>query len=263
MPFFSVIIPSYNRASILPRAIQSVLNQSFSDWELLIVDDGSSDNTFETIKHHTIDNRIHYYKQENKGVCAARNYGAEKASGKYLLFLDSDDYVTTDWLQDFYIEVQKSDAEVVCCNAKTNSTEVVDYEAFLAGNFTVKKDLFLKIGKYDVNIKFGENTELKWRLEAEIPSMVYITKTNFFYDNEANSNSNQKKENQIAFTYYVLEKHSSLFQNKKKWTQLLYQIAGVNCIKLGRIKEGKQLLWKGYCSKPLNLKAFLRVIKYI
>ena len=102
MFFFSVIIPSYNRAHIIDRAIQGVLNQTFQDFEIIIVDDGSIDNTQEIIKNFSNDLRVKYIYQNNAGVCAARNTGAKDAIGDYLLFLDSDDAVENSWLQDFY-----------------------------------------------------------------------------------------------------------------------------------------------------------------
>ena len=87
----SVIIPSYNRAAFLERAITSVLDQTLSNLELIIVDDGSEDQTREIVRSFK-DKRIYYYYQKNKGVSAARNFGMSKASGQYLALLDSDDY---------------------------------------------------------------------------------------------------------------------------------------------------------------------------
>jgi len=87
----SVVIPAYNQAEYLPSAIQSVLDQSLSDWELLIVDDGSKDATAEVVSDYQ-DTRIHYIYQENKGLPGARNTGIRQASGEYLAFLDADDY---------------------------------------------------------------------------------------------------------------------------------------------------------------------------
>jgi len=82
---FSIIIPSFNRAHILPQAITSVLNQTYTNWELIVVDDGSTDNT-STILAGYDDNRIHYYKKENGGVCSARNYGVNYSNGNYIIF---------------------------------------------------------------------------------------------------------------------------------------------------------------------------------
>ena len=93
-PYFSVIIPVYNRASIVPRAIQSVISQSFKDYELFLIDDGSIDKTLTILNSYKSDN-VHIISQENSGVSIARNNAAKKANGKYLAFLDSDD----EWLE--------------------------------------------------------------------------------------------------------------------------------------------------------------------
>ncbi|MCC5931183.1 MAG: glycosyltransferase [Cyclobacteriaceae bacterium] len=90
MPFFSIIIPSYNRASFLTNTILSVLNQDFEDFELIIVDDGSTDNTKEVVEKFT-DPRIIYHIKKNEERAKARNAGILMASGKYVTFLDSDD----------------------------------------------------------------------------------------------------------------------------------------------------------------------------
>lgn len=262
MPFFSVIIPTFNRATILPRAVKSIMNQSFSDWELIIVDDGSKDNTKEIAQVFLNDCRVKYVLQENQGVCAARNLGSENSKGNYIAFLDSDDYVSESWLIDFYNEIQKSNADIVRCKTLINNISENEDKDLLAGNFAVRRDLFLKAGKYDSNLKFGENTELKWRLEERKGIFSYISKFNFFYDNDLTSNTDKKKENQIEFTYYVLKKHQNLFRKNKRWAQLVYQIAGVNCMQLGRKKEGRNLIWKGYFSNPKHIKSLFRAIKY-
>jgi len=97
-PTVSVIIPTYNRAHLVGRAIQSVLNQTYKDFELIIVDDGSTDNTKEAVKEfQKKDKRIRYIRhKENKGGSATRNTGIRVANGEYIAFLDSDD----EWLSE-------------------------------------------------------------------------------------------------------------------------------------------------------------------
>ncbi len=91
-PLFSIIITTYNRASLLPRAINSVLNQSCQNFELIVIDDGSTDNTEEVIKPFKNNRRITYYKlEENKGIAVARNRGLDLATGDYITFVGSDD----------------------------------------------------------------------------------------------------------------------------------------------------------------------------
>jgi glycosyltransferase involved in cell wall biosynthesis len=87
---FSIIIPTYNRAHLIENTIRSVLNQNYPFFELIIVDDGSSDNT-EIVVKSIEDERIKYYKKENAERGAARNYGVNKSKGNYITFLDSDD----------------------------------------------------------------------------------------------------------------------------------------------------------------------------
>ena len=89
-----IILPSYNRASILDRAIQSVLNQSHQHFRLFVVDDGSTDETSHVMAKYIGNEKIHYLKQENKGVSGARNYGIKNSSADWIAFLDSDD----EWL---------------------------------------------------------------------------------------------------------------------------------------------------------------------
>jgi len=92
MPFFSIVIPTYNRAEIIGKTIQSVINQQFKDWELIIIDDGGTDNTKKIITDFN-DTRIKYYWKDNGERGAARNFGVKKARGNYVFFLDSDDLI--------------------------------------------------------------------------------------------------------------------------------------------------------------------------
>jgi glycosyltransferase involved in cell wall biosynthesis len=89
-PKISVIIPTYNRAHVLKRAIDSVLNQTFSDFEIIVVDDGSTDDTQKLLKQY--DDKLKVITTENRGVSAARNIAIKDAKGKYIAGLDSDDY---------------------------------------------------------------------------------------------------------------------------------------------------------------------------
>lgn len=108
-PFFSIILPTYNRAATVEVAIKSTLSQQFSLFELIIIDDGSTDNT-EEIVHKFNDTRIRYYKTENRERGAARNFGIKKARGNYINFLDSDDYFLPNHLQEAYNYIKKNDA---------------------------------------------------------------------------------------------------------------------------------------------------------
>ncbi|MDO7874168.1 glycosyltransferase family 2 protein [Hymenobacter sp. ASUV-10] len=90
-PYFSIVVPTYNRADLIGLTLQSVQNQEFTDWELLIVDDGSKDNTAAVVQPYLADARVQYLPKENAERGVARNYGLARATGRYVLFLDSDD----------------------------------------------------------------------------------------------------------------------------------------------------------------------------
>ena len=261
MPYFTVVIPSYNRGHIIVWAIESVLNQSYSDFEIIVVDDGSTDNTKEVVSQY-MDSRINYFFQENSGVSAARNTGSKLAKGDYLVFLDSDDYVAKEWLMDFYNAIiEKVPAIVRCRKADENIIDNNGYQGFLAGSFAIRKDVFYKVGMYDENLHYGENTELKWRIDFGKYTTIIINKQNLFYD-ATFSIGGINKENKIRFFYYVIDKHQAYFNQNRFLSQLLYQVTGVACFQLGRVKEGMRLLWLGYLKNPLKLKALGRVIFY-
>ena len=98
---FSIIIPTYNRAHLIEKTIQSFIAQTYSNFELLVVDDGSTDNTEQIIKNIS-DKRITYFKKQKEGVSAARNYGASICKGDYINFFDSDDIAYTNHLAEAY-----------------------------------------------------------------------------------------------------------------------------------------------------------------
>jgi glycosyltransferase involved in cell wall biosynthesis len=91
MPEVAVIIPAYNQAAYICSTIETVQKQTFSDWELFIIDDGSTDNTTEAVREFLADKRIHYTKQQNKERAVARNEGIQQSSAPYIAFLDADD----------------------------------------------------------------------------------------------------------------------------------------------------------------------------
>lgn len=100
-PLFTVVIPTYNRAKLLKKAIQSVIDQTISDWELIVVDNGSTDNTKIVVLEFN-DKRIQYFFQEENDRSAARNRGVLEAIGEYICFLDDDDYYLKNHLNVFY-----------------------------------------------------------------------------------------------------------------------------------------------------------------
>jgi glycosyltransferase involved in cell wall biosynthesis len=106
VPFFSIILPTYNREKYIRRAVLSIIHQDFKDWELIIIDDGSTDTTFEKIKDLILNyHNIIYHYQENSERCISRNYGVKLSKSNWICFLDSDDYHLPNHLTEFYKKI--------------------------------------------------------------------------------------------------------------------------------------------------------------
>jgi len=126
----SVIMPTYNSAHFISKSIESVINQTYPNWELIIVDDGSTDNTRNIINEYIqLDKRIKYFFQQNKGVSSARNKGISISNGVFVAFLDSDDL----WLPQ-KMAIQTKDmvhynADLICCDAHHFSTDFTQYDS--------------------------------------------------------------------------------------------------------------------------------------
>ncbi len=128
MPKVSVIIPVYKAEKFIHECIESVLNQSFSDIELILVDDGSPDNSGAICDEYAMKNNgIKVYHQKNGGVCAARNKGLDMATGDYILFLDSDDYMPIDAVETLYNDAVQNNAGIAIgrmfCNTESTKTD--------------------------------------------------------------------------------------------------------------------------------------------
>ena len=113
----SVIVPVYNVEKYLDKCLDSLANQTLKDLEIIIVNDGSPDNSEDIIKKYTKKYKnFKYYKKENGGLSSARNYGIKYASGDYIAFLDSDDYVKSDMYEKMYEKAIKGNYDLVVCD---------------------------------------------------------------------------------------------------------------------------------------------------
>ena len=114
----SVIIPVYNAERYLNECIQSVLNNTYSNFELLCIDDGSTDKSLEILKKFAcLDSRIKIITKKNGGVSSARNIGLHNCHGDYVMFLDADDYLTQDCIETLIDELKKNNADIVSARA--------------------------------------------------------------------------------------------------------------------------------------------------
>jgi glycosyltransferase involved in cell wall biosynthesis len=183
-PVFSVIIPTYNRARIINRAVNSVLNQTFKDFELLVVDDGSKDNTEEVISGLK-DERIQYVKHiKNQGQNPALNTGLAHAKGTYVSFLDSDDEWLPEMLEKQYGKFQESD-DYDCVYSRCLRVDIYGsrqdghqfnlegyiYKQALEQGYvssmislSVKRSCFQEIGNFDINFRNCQDDDICLRL---------------------------------------------------------------------------------------------------
>lgn len=128
----SVIMPVYNVESTVGRAIESVLNQTLKDFELILVNDGSTDNSFKVCEYYAVkDNRIKLIQKKNGGLSSARNKGIEIANGEYITFIDSDDYIDSEIYLKFKNEIDKKKVDLFIfniCRVRNNREEVLKSE---------------------------------------------------------------------------------------------------------------------------------------
>lgn len=117
MPEISVVVPIYNVERYLSQCVDSILQQTFVDFELILVDDGSTDNSFDICKkYERLDSRIKIVHQENEGLSSARNAGIDIASGRYIMFVDSDDFLLPGMIDELHSICTKYKADISCCD---------------------------------------------------------------------------------------------------------------------------------------------------
>ena len=116
-PIISIILPVYNTSIYLEECLNSIYNQSFKNYELICIDDGSSDNSYEILKkYEKIITNCKVIYQDNQGVANARNVGLKNVKGDYIIFIDSDDYIEYNYLEKLYNESCNTGSDVVICN---------------------------------------------------------------------------------------------------------------------------------------------------
>lgn len=129
----SIIVPVYNVEEYLKQCLDSILEQTFSNYEVILVNDGSTDSSGLICQEYADkDARIRYFEKENGGLSDARNYGIEQTQGEYLTFVDSDDWVTETYIEELYSKLQYYNADISICN----------YFRFQDSNVTFYKHVF-------------------------------------------------------------------------------------------------------------------------
>ncbi len=184
LPFFSIVIPTYNRAHLIGKTVASVISQLYTDWELLIIDDGSTDSTHEVILSFN-DSRIKYVWQKNAERSMARNNGITQAKGEFICFLDSDDLWRENHLQILYSTIEKNHFKpalyftgmawnfadrnediVFESPIGKNPVEYVIQNQLAPSTTCLQKDI-LKTEKFNPSLRINEDVELFARVAAQ------------------------------------------------------------------------------------------------
>ena len=194
----SIIIPVYNSASYLKICLDSVIYQTFIDFECICIDDGSDDDSLAILKKYEInDKRFIAITQKHQGVSAARNHGLKIATGKYIVFIDSDDWVTKDYLEVLYNNIEKYNCDMIS-----------SFSYFY--NNQTKKTYFKKTQKEFLNhviTSFETKKKLlalwnMWACWGKIYNKKFITKNNIIFKD--------CQMEDILFAYETIIKSSSL-----------------------------------------------------
>ena len=204
----SVIIPTYNREPTIEKSVKSVLDQSFTDLELIIIDDGSTDNTQSVIAALN-DNRLRYYYQKNAGACAARNKGIALAEGDYIAFHDSDDIWHKNKLEKQMAAIKETDADILFCQlnrCNTANGNAIIPELEKTG-FVKPSDLMVGISTQTLfmkrivaeDVKFDEKMprfqDLEWLLRAVKKYSLYGIKevlVDYYFSDDSITMSSDK-----------------------------------------------------------------------
>jgi len=277
MPKFSVVISVYNKAPYIAATLDSVLAQTFQGFEIVLLNDGSTDDSASILKGYANDPRVRLYSEENKGAAAGRNYVIQKAEGDYIALLDADDYWKPNYLEEQARLIEKHPNEMVfATNSEviskgktiqrdysvaidTAEDMVFDYfeasylDSILHSSTTViKKEAFDVVGWYDPDIRSGQDTDLYVRLGLKY-SVVFSPKVCVQYLIIENSLFRSSKKLSHKPTFKAYEQYEAGNPGLKKFLDLSrYSL----CIiaKLDGNKEGFEQLYQKIDPIHLNKK---------
>ena len=237
MPKYSIIIPVYNTEAYLKKCLDSIINQTYKDFEIIVVNDGTKDNS-----QNIIDMYVDKYEcvksivQENQGLSVARNNGIKKARGKYFLVLDSDDYLPNDAIDNLYKLAQKNKLDLVVSdyyvdNKNIKSEKIKSFPITNVKNnpnliFDINLAPWNKLYKKELieNIKFEENLKYEdapFVIESIIKAkrIGKLDKETYYYVVNSNSETTIRDE-RIFDIFKILDIIGRLVENKKELTEV-------------------------------------------
>jgi len=274
-PVITVVIPTFNRAASVGSAIESVLGQAVSSVEVIVVDDGSTDNTLSSVRQLS-DDRVRVEAIAHSGRGKARNRGVELASAPWVTFLDSDDRAKEGWLS-CLVAGLSTGSMLASCGAhflyEDGTTKDVlprpqgpafgMVEAqFLAGTFAVHKEIFQSVGGYLPGLEFGENTELGMRLGTKIASLG----GRFTADERTLLDVQATHREYDAVRLYqsgmlTLGQPGNLLAKDSALHASYLAITGVAASRMGRGHDARRLLRQAWAVQPTNWRHPMRVLR--
>lgn len=282
MPKVSVTLTTFNGATrgYLGFAIESVLHQTFKGLELLIIDDGSSDNTKKYCEKYLVDDRVKYIYQDNKGLAGARNTGIEKSQGEYICFLDDDDVWKEDKLQKQLEFFEKNpDAGMVFTNLELidevgngvgyqrHSANGDIYKELFFENIIdapsscmIKKGVFEEVGNFKEWMKSAEDYELWLRIakEHKVYSINEPLVEYRVHENKMSTNHSKMEFYGIATLYYALENDNNI-DEKLAYYKLNEKYARKHYT-LKNMQEFRKYFWIGFAYKLPSLKMWMKYL---
>lgn len=245
----SIIVPCYNQAAYLPETLDSVLAQTYTDWECIIVNDGSPDNTGEVARRYVAkDARFKYIEQSNQGPAAARNNGIENSCGEFVLPLDADDLIAPSYLEKAVaVFAQNADTKLVYCKADkfglVNEPWVLedyDYDRFIWDNCIFctamyKRSDYLKTDGYNVNMTHGlEDWDFFLSLLKKDDVVHCINEVLFHYRlKETSRTTDYLEQHHNEMLIQICKNHPEIYAPFKDSIILYYQ----EMLKMKRLKD--------------------------
>jgi len=235
----TVYIPTYNRLALLQRAIDSVINQSWQNFEIIIVDDNSTDGTQTYLKElSSNDARIRYFlKSENSGACISRNIAIENAKGKFITGLDDDDYFLPNRLIEFLNYWSKKNKNTIALtsgyqksnnNSLKNKPMLIKQGDLLFGNFIgnqifTETQTLQKLNGFDNHLKMWQDLDMWYRV-LSLGNIQKIPVSTYFFDTShlLGRISEAKESRIIETTNYFAEKHKLTPFQKRMLNNHLY-----------------------------------------
>lgn len=260
MPKVSIIVPIYNARDYLNKCIDSIINQTEKDIEIILINDGSTDNSEEVIKSYK-DKRIKYFKNKNQGIGKTRNFGISKATGEYIMFIDSDDYLSKDACKELYIKAKKEDADMVVCDFYKDTDgflEEVILPSFKTSSLDKNKELLLNINLApwnkiyktwlikDNNIKFVEN--LKYEDAPFVVDAIRFSKKIAKLDKKLNyyvihgNSETTVRDERIFDIIKVVDLIRNKFSKNKEFSDVLDELT-ISILMNYNIQQREQKSW--------------------